>query len=60
MAQGVDEVRTVVYEFNQEALRFYARLGYETGRRTLWHSLQPDQASHESFRMAAEHRLQEP
>jgi ribosomal protein S18 acetylase RimI-like enzyme len=44
-AQGVDEVRIVVYEFNQEALRFYEHLGYETGRRTLWHSLQGDHAS---------------
>jgi ribosomal protein S18 acetylase RimI-like enzyme len=44
-AQGVDEVRIIVYEFNQEALRFYERLGYVTGRRTLWRSLGSDQAS---------------
>jgi ribosomal protein S18 acetylase RimI-like enzyme len=44
-AQGVDEVRIVVYEFNQEALRFYERLGYETGRRTLWYPLKRDVAS---------------
>jgi diamine N-acetyltransferase len=44
-AQGVDEVRIVVYEFNQEALQFYEHLGYETGRRTLWRTLQGDQAS---------------
>jgi len=40
--QGVDEVRIVVYEFNEEALRFYQHLGYETGRRTLWHTLGSD------------------
>jgi hypothetical protein len=56
----VDEVRIVVYEFNQEALQFYERLGYETGRRTLWHTLQGDQASHEASRMAADQRVQEP
>jgi ribosomal protein S18 acetylase RimI-like enzyme len=44
-AQGVDEVRIVVYEFNQEALRFYERLGYETGRRTLWYPLKREVAS---------------
>jgi ribosomal protein S18 acetylase RimI-like enzyme len=43
-AQGVDEVRIVVYEFNQEALRFYEKLGYETGRRTLWKALERDAA----------------
>ena len=34
---GIDleEVRIVVDEFNQEALRFSEHLGYETGRRTL-------------------------
>jgi ribosomal protein S18 acetylase RimI-like enzyme len=41
-AQGVDEVRIVVYEFNQEALHFYEGLGYETGRRTLWSRLAQD------------------
>ncbi len=44
-AQGVDEVRIVVYEFNQEALSFYERLGYETGRRTLWYPLEKNVTS---------------
>lgn len=33
--QGIDEVQLVVYEFNDEARRFYERLGYETQRRML-------------------------
>ena len=38
--QGADQVQLVVYEFNQEAIRFYERLGYGTTRRTMWRSLQ--------------------
>jgi ribosomal protein S18 acetylase RimI-like enzyme len=59
-AHGADEVRIVVYEFNQEALKFYERLGYETGRRTLWRTLQRDQVSHGSSRKSVDHQCQEP
>jgi ribosomal protein S18 acetylase RimI-like enzyme len=33
--QGADEIRLVVYEFNQDAIRFYERLGFTTSRRTM-------------------------
>jgi ribosomal protein S18 acetylase RimI-like enzyme len=41
-AQRVDEVRIVVYEFNQDAIQVYDRLGYVTGRRTMWRTLRGD------------------
>jgi diamine N-acetyltransferase len=33
--QGADEIRLIVYEFNQDAIRFYERLGFATSRRTM-------------------------
>lgn len=38
--QGVGRVSVVVWEANAEAMRFYDRLGYTTGRRVLWRDLE--------------------
>jgi ribosomal protein S18 acetylase RimI-like enzyme len=39
--QGAIEVELTVWEFNQEAIAFYERLGYSTARRTMWRTLGP-------------------
>jgi ribosomal protein S18 acetylase RimI-like enzyme len=36
---GVTEVQLGVWEFNQEAIAFYERLGYRTFMRRMWHHL---------------------
>jgi diamine N-acetyltransferase len=46
--QGADEIRLVVYEFNQDAIRFYERLGFATSRRTMSRRLVEDEPMHES------------
>ncbi len=39
--QGAADVRVVVWEFNERAIRFYERLGYATVRRMMWRDLGP-------------------
>lgn len=34
--RGATEVELEVWEFNQDAISFYEKLGYETAKRTMW------------------------
>lgn len=39
LEQGIAQVELLVWEFNQEAIAFYEKLGYETASRLMWKSL---------------------
>jgi ribosomal protein S18 acetylase RimI-like enzyme len=39
-AQGLRQVELNVWEFNQEAINFYEKLGYRTASRKMWKSLE--------------------
>lgn len=40
--QGLTQIELNVWNFNEEAIRFYESLGYETASRRMWVTLQQD------------------
>jgi GNAT superfamily N-acetyltransferase len=37
--RGASELELTVWEFNQDAIAFYEKLGYVTERRTMWKTI---------------------